>query len=306
VVQGVYVDILLTINFLVHLLLISLAGKICGTPQENRWRSALAALLGAMCSLTIFLPPLPALAEVLLKGGSTMLVVLVASRWRGAGVFVREWIVLMLVSTLFYGLMMLMQGFFAVSGMFVFGNAVYFHIQTPVFILCLAVSYAVVWLANRILQGMSHPDERYRLSLTIEGRQMDLVGFLDTGNHLSEPFSGAPVLVCGLDTAAKLFPAPVLDAVFGAENEYSSHVRQIPFSSVSGNGLMPAIRGEALVLTQGEEQFFCQNFYLAVSREQVGNGEWQVLLNRRVLDRGSPITKKGKVEKDECCEQQSL
>ena len=305
-VQGVYVDILLTINFLVHVLLISLVGKVCGRTQENRWRRTLAALLGAMCSLTIFLPPFPALAEVALKGCSTMMVVLAAFRWRGAGVFFREWVVLMLISTLFYGLMMLMQGFFAVSGMFVFGNAVYFHIQTPIFILCLAVSYAVVWLANRILQEMFHSDELYELSMMIEGRQMDFVGFLDTGNHLSEPFSGAPVLVCGLDTAAKLLPASVLEAVFGAENEYCSHVRQIPFSAVSGNGLMPAIKGEEVILTQGDKRFCCQNFYLAVSRELIGGSEWQILLNRGVLSKGYPITKKGKVEEDDCCKQQSL
>lgn len=305
-VQGVYVDILLTINFLVHVLLISLVSKICGRTQENRWRSTVAALVGAMCSLLIFLPPVPAIVEVLFKVASTIIVLLTAFHWRGVGTFFREWVVLMLVSTLFYGLLMLMQGLFALSGMFVFGNAIYFHIQTPIFILCLAVSYAAVWLANRLLQELSHPDELYELSMTIEGHRMNFVGFLDTGNHLSEPFSGAPVLVCGLDTAAKLLSNPALDAVFGAENKYCSHIRQIPFSAVSGNGLMPAIKGEEVTLVQGNKRFCCKNFYLAISPEPIGCEEWQILLNRRVLSTEYSTAEKGQVEEDERCEQQSL
>ena len=56
-VQGVYVDILLCTNFIVHFLLLSLLGMFC--PVGSRRRMVLAAAVGSLFSLSIFLPPLP-------------------------------------------------------------------------------------------------------------------------------------------------------------------------------------------------------------------------------------------------------
>ena len=58
-VQGVYVDILLVINFLVDFLLLSLLARTGGRGTQGGWRRVAAAAIGSLFSLSIFLPPLP-------------------------------------------------------------------------------------------------------------------------------------------------------------------------------------------------------------------------------------------------------
>lgn len=83
-VQEVYVDILLAVNFFVNLLLLSLVGGRC---RCSRGRLVLAACVGALSSLHIFLPPLPVWAGtalgVLLKIGWGAAMVRIAFGWAG-------------------------------------------------------------------------------------------------------------------------------------------------------------------------------------------------------------------------------
>lgn len=83
-VQEVYVDILLAVNFFVNLLLLSLVGGRC---RCSRGRLVLAACVGALSSLHIFLPPLPVWAGtalgVLLKIGWGAAMVRIAFGWQG-------------------------------------------------------------------------------------------------------------------------------------------------------------------------------------------------------------------------------
>ena len=76
-VQGVYVDILLVINFLVDFLLLSLLARTGGRGTQGGWRRVAAAAIGSLFSLSIFLPPLPHedLGQLLLQVACCMLMV---------------------------------------------------------------------------------------------------------------------------------------------------------------------------------------------------------------------------------------
>lgn len=302
-VQGVYVDILLAVNFCIHFLLLSLLAQVSGREQNKR--IAVAAAAGALFSLTIFLPPMSAVAEMILKCLSSMLMVLCAFRFKGLRTLLYEWVLLLLITAAFYGLLSMLQRLYSFSRMFVFSNAVYFHIRVPVFIICLAAAYAVVWVANRVLQSAGAADTLYDVCLSVDGTEWEGIGFVDTGNGLSEPFSGAPVIVCGLDTAAKLLSAPLLTAVLGGQNDQCSRVRQIPFSAVSGSGMMPAVKGESITLRQGSTLYCSEHFYLAVSTEKIGGEDWQILLHQKLLQ-NEVICTKGQGEQDECCKKQKI
>lgn len=290
-VQGVYVDILLCTNFMIHYLLLSLLGMFC--PLHSRRRMLLAAAAGSLFSLAIFLPgaaQCSALCSVLLKLGSTLGVVLIARAPTGVRALLKSWVLLFCLSSMLYGILAAMQQFYALSGMYVFDNAVYFHIRVPIFIICLAGAYAVVWTANRFLTAACPPDTLYRVRIRVDGQQTSLIGFADTGNALAEPFSGAPVVVCDLDTAARWLPVQTLEEVLGGQ---SVRVRQIPFSAVSGSGLLPALRGEWLELEQEGRRWRCEQFYLAISRERIGGDDWQLLLNRQLLRCSGEIERTG-------------
>lgn len=95
-VQEVYVDILLAVNFFVNLLLLSLVGGRC---RCSRGRLVLAACVGALSSLHIFLPPLPVWAGtalgVLLKIGWGAAMVRIAFGWQGWYSLIKRWLLLL-------------------------------------------------------------------------------------------------------------------------------------------------------------------------------------------------------------------
>ncbi len=282
-VQGVYVDILLCTNFFVHILLLSLLSAICHRSSEHRWRSILAAVIGSCFSLSIFLPPLPHFWEVAIKLLSAVIMLRIAFEWKGWVSFLKECLILFLITNLFYGILISLQKIYTIAGMFVFDNAIYFHIRVPVFIICLTCAYSVVWIVNRILSSRASTHELYMLELTIQEKSKKLTGLLDTGNQLTEPFSGLPVIVCGIDLAAVLLSSDLLEAVLGVENEESCHVRQIPFSAISGSGFLPAVKGKRIYLENKDQKFLSQEFYVAFSHEKIGDGDWQVLLHKKLL-----------------------
>lgn len=297
-VQSVYVDILLCTNFFVHILLLSLTSGIFHRSSEKKSRLFTAAVVGACFSLTIFLPSMSAVTELILKLSSVFGVVRIAFCWKGWKRFLLESAGLFAVSGLFYGILSAVQKIYTVSGLFIFDNAIYFHIRVPIFIICLTAAYAVVWVLHRILSSFVPQQELYRVKLTIDGRTKEITGFLDTGNHLSEPFSGLPVIICGLSLAASLLSDDLLEAVLGKENEQSCRVRRIPFSAVSGSGLLAAVKGERIVLTSDEETFCCEEFYVAFSKERIGDEDWQILLHTKLLNRSFSVNKQDEIAFD--------
>ena len=113
-VQEVYVDILLAVNFFVNLLLLSLVGGRC---RCGRGRLVLAACVGALSSLHIFLPPLPVWAGtalgILLKIGWGAAMVRIAFGWQGWYSLIKRWLLLLGCGWVFFGLMQQLRGCYA-------------------------------------------------------------------------------------------------------------------------------------------------------------------------------------------------
>lgn len=250
-VQGVYVDILLVSNFLVDFLLLSLLARTGGRGTQGGWRRVAAAAIGSLFSLSIFLPPLPHedLGQLLLQVACCMLMVRLGFAWGGWRRFCKECVLLLAVSCGLFAALSLLKRFYAGTGMFVFHNAVYFHVRPPAFVLCLCGAYAFVWLIDRLLRAAAPAQRLCQVQLQVCGQCKELTGFVDSGNALVEPFSGAPVVVCDEGVAAQLLDWELLEAVHQllrgrTDLPAAPQIRQIPFSTISQNGLLPAVKGD--------------------------------------------------------------
>ena len=295
-VQGVYVDILLVSNFLVDFLLLSLLARVGGRGTQGGWRRVAAAAAGSLFSLSIFLPPLPHedLGQLLLQVACCMLMVRLGFAWGGWRRFCKECVLLLAVSCGLFAALSLLKLFYAGTGMFVFHNAVYFHVRPPAFVLCLCGAYAFVWLIDRLLRAAAPAQRLCQVQLQVCGQCKELTGFVDSGNALVEPFSGAPVVVCDEGVAAQLLDWELLEAVHQllrgrTDLPAAPQIRQIPFSTISQNGLLPAVKGEWMVLRpQGEgTEYWVEEFYLAVSEQPLGDGSWKLLVGEQAFHRAA-------------------
>lgn len=268
----VYVDVLVTLNFVINYLLLGIARRIAGR-EKRTLRQILAALLGAAASLVILLPgfgPWLLMGVKLLLSAAMVLLCFRFATWRQ---LFRDWLLFFIVSFLFGGVMSAIQALCSPSRMVVHNGAVYLHISPLWLIGVAAVSYLLLGLFNRTLRAQVLPAGRYTVLLQLGEKQVRLRGILDTGNALRDRFTDTPVLVCGLVPLKPLF-SPAADglpeglsgaALFEALFPLGlRELRLLPCQTVSSSGMLVAFRPDRAVVEGREGACELQNILVGI------------------------------------------
>lgn len=252
----VYVDRYFLLNLLIDYLLCLLSARICGLVLKRR-RYAIAALLGALYAVLTLLPGLRFLGGAAGKLAAAGLMAAVA--YGGEAHALRCGAVFFCVSAAFGGALWALS----LAG----GYPVF---DTRVLILSFALCYAGLELLFRSRAKL--PDRpRAEVCLTLGGRESRFMALVDTGNTLSDPATGAAVMLACPHALAPLFPGVDLAAdpvTLAALPKLAGRFRLIPYSSVGGRGLLPVFRPEQLMVG-GEER---GDLLVAVSPAAQGDG----------------------------------
>ena len=240
----IYIDSLFFLSLFTDYLLCLITARICRLCLRRR-RYLAAALLGAAYSVSVFLPDLS----------------FMASRW------------MELVSA-------------ALMGLIAFGGAIWaLSLQTgalPVIDLrlligCFAVCYTVLSI---IARSRSRAADRRTaaIELSLNGRHCCFTALIDSGNCLSDPVTGAEIVVISPGALRPLLPEsaalleiadPVeLVTAAGDSPELAGRMRLIPFSALGGTGLLPVFRPDS-VRVDGEER---TGLLAAISAAAAGDG----------------------------------
>ena len=199
----VYLDELFLLNFVVDYLLLLAAGRLSGEVLR-RGRLALGAALGAAYAGAVFLPGLGFLVHPLCKVGASILAVLLG--YGGSPRLLRVSLVFFAVSAAFGG------GIFALqllgSRSLVLSNGV---ISSPLDLKLVLLSAAGCYVLITLLfqRAARHSPRRELAPAVVElgVRRVALTALVDTGNTLTDPVSGRPVLVAEGAKMDGLFPA---------------------------------------------------------------------------------------------------
>lgn len=199
----VYLDQVFLLNFVVDYLLLLSAGRLAGEVLR-RGRLALGAALGAAYAGAVFLPGLGFLLHPLCKAGAGVAAVLAG--YGGSRRLLRVCLVFFAVSAAFGG------GILAIellgSQSLVLSNGVLSSpLDLKLVLLSAAVCYGVITL---VFQRMARHSPRQELAAAVVelgGRRVRLTALVDTGNTLTDPVTGRPVLVAEGEKLAGLFPA---------------------------------------------------------------------------------------------------
>ncbi len=278
----VYADVLVAINYIINFLLLLCSEKLSGIPQKRR-NTVLAAALGGVASLVIFLPPLPFAAELLTKLLLALLMVAVAYWRQPPRRLLKLWLIFFTVSFLFAGAMLALWLLLG-GGVLTYHNGiVYLNIPPLVLIATTAAAYLAVEAFNRLFSPGNARGALYRVQAEKNGAVAVFSALEDTGNRLCEPFSGLPVLVCSYQSVEKLIP-PEQRVWFLTKQdpqEMPHGCRLIAYRAVGGKGMLGAFKADRLVVTRPDGTETECMAYLAVS-EQLGES-YGALLNPHML-----------------------
>ena len=203
----VYIDALFLLNLIVNYLLLLAAAKLAGEPLR-RLRLAAGAALGGLYAAAIFFPGMGFLTHPLCKLGAAVLMLLTG--FGGSRRLLRVTLVFFGLSCAFGG------GIFAIGllggrGLTLRNGVLYSVMDLRILLLSAAVCYAVLTLVFRRTARHGRR-EVLPAVLTLEGRRVAVNALVDTGNTLTDPVTGRPVMVAEGSRLSPLLPGErVLD-----------------------------------------------------------------------------------------------
>ena len=222
----IYVDVLFLINLAINLLLLACTRGITRN-RARQWRIWLGALLGAAYAVFIFFPALSILYSTAAKLVFSALLVLVSfriARWRE---YVRILLIFYAVSFVFAGTafaMLFMTDIGSQLGAAVSNGIFYLSLPLETLVISTVVSYALIRAGYAVYsKKMSQGGNIFEVTICLCGKSTKVLALMDTGNSLTDPLTGTPVIVAEYESINGLFTPEMRDAVrHGGDAELSN------------------------------------------------------------------------------------
>lgn len=257
--MAVYLDLVMILNFLVDFLLFLGTNRLSGFPPEP-WRCALGALLGSLYSGASMLP---------------------GFRFLGRGVWPAVWLAVCAMAAYGINRSALKRGaVFVLLSMALGGIAL--SLGRGDF-LTLVLAAGGLWLLCRFSFGEGVGEREYvNLSLSYEGRQVNMIALRDSGNTLTDPITGQPVLVISGEAAQRLTgltPEQLSHPLETLASGCIRGLRLIPYRAIGqGSGMLLGMRLDNV--TVGKKK---QSTVVAFAQEGLGSGSMYQALTGGVI-----------------------
>lgn len=288
--QVVYVDILLTTNLFVNYFLLLSCTKLMKT-QAKRLRLFFGAVIGAAASLVIFLPEMNFFVGLAFKLTTALLIVYISFGLKNFKRFMKLFFAFIAANFIFAGTMMALWIAFKPGGMVINNNIVYFDISVPVLIISTVVCYGFVLTVSKIIARRSSSEVKYTVTITFDSLSVVGKGYLDTGNSLTDCFSGFPVIIANRKFVETLFfPQEITylqekTTVLENEGRLKKRVRIIPFGTIKEQGIIKAFRPDSVTIEK-ENKLVCKTgeVYVAIGIRNFDSLGCDVLLNPKIFE----------------------
>ncbi len=254
----VYVDVLFVINFFITYLLILLT-KALTKNTAKQWRMLLGSFVGGVYSLIIFAESINDFLSVLLKLAVSLLIVFSAFGFKRALPFFKALICFYFSNLIFLGVILAVWLTVKPDGIVINNDIVYFDIPASALLALALAAYIISILIIKLYNYTISKKEIYLLTVIKDEREYRFCAFLDSGNRLTEPFSGCPVIIAD-------------------KNKISVKCeRVIPFNTVGGEGLLEAFKADKIIVSNGKNTFESESVYIALS--DVNSKDFSAILN---------------------------
>ena len=275
----IYIDILLALNLFIDYLLLAATARVLQLPLK-RSRHLAASLLGAVSSLLILLPTMPAVLTVTSRLAVAAAMVAVAfweRRWR---FLMRQTAVRFIISALFAGVCYAGQLWVSPTGMTVQNGIVYYNVP-PMLLISLTVgSYLLLCLFERLTRKRLAEQCRFRIDILDGGELITLNAMFDSGHSLCDRFTGAPVILAKEQAVRSLNERYALTTT----HKPRGPIRYIPYHCVAGDGVLMAFRPARVTLYADHRTVDISGVWIAVTTALIRE-EYDALIGPAVADR---------------------
>jgi stage II sporulation protein GA (sporulation sigma-E factor processing peptidase) len=252
----VYVDVLIVVGFIINWFLLTATGKLIHKPLK-KLRVAAAAFAGSLSSLIIFMPELSSTALLAVRVLTAVIMVVAAFDFANFRDIYQTALLFFFISFVFagieYGVSVIIGG----SSVIWHNSVLYVDISLGVLVIATLISYAVLRLLRKFLDG-DGADVSYTVTIETDGKRRDITAKIDTGNNLTDTLTGKPIIICGRSQLQGLVDDNTLISML--ECNYITETvpppfgwKLIPFSTINSNGLLPAFSPVSVSIKNNEK-----------------------------------------------------
>lgn len=236
--QTIYLDVLLVQSLYVNYFLLRAAAKLTHS-RLRLLRCFLTAAGSSLFSLLILLPPLPMLLQMICKLLAAAVTVTMAFGIKRES-WLRQFGCFFVCNFLLAGMLLAVSSLSS-RGFATWGNSYcYLDFSLLQLILFTVLAYSLLHFCNFLRNRHRHTDDRFQVFLRLGKKTAALPGLADTGNNLTDIFSGVPVIVCGAEALSTLLDGKAVETLRG--------YRLIPCATVTAQGLIPLFRPDEICI----------------------------------------------------------
>ena len=284
----IYADTLVFLNTFVNYFLLMSTQLLCRR-SIRRLRLLIASLVGGLYALTLLLDPMPPLLSYALKLVLCITLRLISDGISTLRVFIKGVVVFLMVSSLFAGMMLLCRMF--IPQILFSGGIVYLDVNIPFLLTATVLIYLCIRLCVYLFAAAPSGTHVGSISICVDNRSVDGKAVFDTGNHLTDGFTGKPVLIVRLPFVLPILPMGVAEYLSGKQlaecdipDSWRSRLRLFPYSTVGSDGLLPAFRCDSAMIRHLKKTCVKEKVYVAVSPRQLYQGDADALIPVALYD----------------------
>lgn len=131
---------------------------------------------------------------------------------------------------------------------FIYNGTVYINISVYMLVAMTAMLYLIISVIERIAEYRACRNRSYKVKIVYHDVEYVLDGIADTGNSAHDLFTGKPVVICkGI-------------SLYDSSSEF---VRIIPYTTISGEGMLYAVSPESVTVTDDNKLSKCVDALVA-------------------------------------------
>ena len=257
----IYIDVLLFVNTIINYAILMTAERLL-KKNCRLYRILLGAFTGSLFSLLIFIDSGNRLLLIMLRILSSAVLTIITFGWKSKAEYGKAFLFTVFTSTGYCGLFILFYQLFQPPDMIIVNDVVYLQ-NNPLWLIVLtAIIYLILLIVYKLFS------ERIKntvvpLEFTVRQKTYSCIGKIDTGCHLREPFSSAPVIIAD-------------SSVFTVDTQLP--MRIIPYTVIGGGSYLNGVKADSVIINKKQVD---QDIYIASSN--IGNPNYQAIINSDII-----------------------
>lgn len=264
----IYIDVLIITNIILNALFIKCISRLTHSKISGK-RAGAASVFGGAGALIALLIPESRIEALLLTAARliiSLITVRLAFKIKKAEELLKYFFMYIAANFMFAGLCIILWKNGSSGIIYINALTVYIDIPLPWLLGAAVVTYLLLGIYEYLQRKSFSPSKRYRIIIKIENLEYCLPAVADTGNTLTDIFSGLPVVIICCNELYYHFSLDCEEIALGA----GFHL--IPYSTIHGDGTLNVTRNAAVRLIDSDRQEKELECCIAITKS-TGQGE---------------------------------